>query len=149
APRCCCSGSAATRRCSGCLPPRWCWPRSPCSSLAPASKSRTSLEPDRARHAGATNAAVAPRVLGQVLLVIVLGVIERGRVEDLGGDPAVAPLRQHPLVGIARGLGEPALLRRVDVDARAVLRADVVALPHTLRGIVSLPEHAQQIAVAD
>src|SRR5947209_18996943 len=46
--------------------------------------------PDRARHAGATEAAVAVRDLGQVLLVVVLGVIERRGVVDLRGDVAVA-----------------------------------------------------------
>ncbi len=35
------------------------------------------------------------------------------------------------------------------VDARPVLRADIVALPHALRGVVALPEHAQQVLVAD
>src|SRR6185369_10263212 len=41
---------------------------------------------DRAAHAGATETAIAHRVLGEVLLVIVLGIIEDRRVEDLGGD---------------------------------------------------------------
>src|ERR1700722_18312378 len=34
-----------------------------------------------------------------------------------------------------------------DVDRRAVLRADVVALPHALRRVMVLPEGAEQIVV--
>src|SRR5579863_394163 len=44
----------------------------------------------RAAHARPAQAAIAHRVLGEVLLVIVLGKIERRRVEDFGGDGVVA-----------------------------------------------------------
>ena len=47
-------------------------------------------EPDRAGDAGAAEAAVAARVLREVLLVVVLGVVKRRRVSDLGRDRAVA-----------------------------------------------------------
>src|SRR5690606_12675629 len=64
------------------------------------------VQPDRAAHAGAADAAVAVRVLGQVLLVVVLGVVERRRREqDLGGDVAVAGGIQLLLVGVAAGDG--------------------------------------------
>src|SRR5258708_3538202 len=46
---------------------------------------------DRAAHAGAAQAAIAHRVLRQILLVIVLGKIERRRIEDFGGDRIEAP----------------------------------------------------------
>src|SRR5262245_66417294 len=41
---------------------------------------------DRAAHAGAAEPAIAARVLRQILLMIVLGEIQRRRIEDLGGD---------------------------------------------------------------
>ena len=44
----------------------------------------------RAAHAGAAEAAVAARVLRQVLLVVVLGIVERVRLGDLRRDLAVA-----------------------------------------------------------
>src|SRR6266516_5173103 len=37
----------------------------------------------------------------------------------------------------------------VVVDARSILRADIVALAHALRGIVVLPKDLEQILVAD
>src|ERR1700730_1192624 len=66
-------------------------------------------EARRAGDAGATDAAVAPGILGQVLLVIVLGVVELGRLPNLGGDLAVARLREDRLVGLLRGQGGAAL----------------------------------------
>jgi hypothetical protein len=39
-------------------------------------------EPDRAADAGAAQAAIAAWILGEVLLVIVLGAIERRSVQD-------------------------------------------------------------------
>ena len=47
-------------------------------------------DPDRAGHAGAAEAAIAARILGEILLVIVLGEIERSGLGDLGGDRARA-----------------------------------------------------------
>src|SRR5436190_17157225 len=88
---------------------------------------------DLAADAGAAEPAVAVRVLRQVLLVVVLGVEELRRRHDLGGDRAVAGRGKLLLEGVARPLGRALLLRVLDVDARAVLRPDVVALPHPLR----------------
>src|SRR5262245_21160233 len=64
---------------------------------------------DGATQAGAAEAAVAVGILGQVLLVVVLGEVERPGVEDLGGDGAVAVGREHLLVGGLGGLGGLAL----------------------------------------
>src|SRR6476469_3971825 len=58
--------------------------------------------PDRAADAGPAEAAVPVRVLRQVLLVIILGEIERRAVEDLGGD---GPVALRPEGGVIRGLG--------------------------------------------
>ncbi len=58
-------------------------------------------EPDRARHAGRRVAVVAVRVLREVLLVLVLCEVERDCLGDLGGDRAVAGLRQLALIEIA------------------------------------------------
>src|SRR5690242_17459381 len=74
-------------------------------------------QPHRAADAGATEAAVALGVLGEVLLVVVLGVVELGRREDLGGDRAVARLAQHLLVRVPRGLGGALLRVTEGVDA--------------------------------
>src|SRR5688572_2098978 len=106
-------------------------------------------ETGRAGDAGATVAAVSHRILRQVLLMITLGVVELRGVEDLGGDAAVPGGAQHALVGVAGRLGEPPLLGRVHIDAGTVLRADVVALPHALGGVVALPENLQEALVRD
>src|SRR5207245_11628512 len=102
----------------------------------------------RARAARAARPAIAARVLGEILLVVLLGVVELGRVDDLGGDATVARLREHALIGVARGLRKPPLLGRIDVDPRTVLRADVVALAHALRRVMALPEDPQKRRVA-
>src|SRR6188508_471787 len=78
---------------------------------------------DRAAHAGAAEAAVAHGVLGEILLMIVLGIVEGRRVEDLGGDRvAHAVLGERLLKHRLRGLGCLLLFRREGVDARAILR---------------------------
>ncbi len=60
--------------------------------------------------------------------MIVLGIVERGRVQDLGGDGAVAGGRERVAVGGAAGLGRAALVLAADVYPGAVLAADIVAL---------------------
>ena len=60
-----------------------------------------SVDADRAGHARPTQTAVAPRVLRQVLLVVVLGVVEGARIEDLGRDRPVACRRAAPGTGPA------------------------------------------------
>src|SRR5690349_12160531 len=87
---------------------------------------------DRAGHAGAADAAVAGRVLGQVLLVIVLGVVELAGRDDLGGDRAIALGGEGLLVGRPGGLRRRGLGGVRRIDARAVLGADIVALAHAL-----------------
>src|SRR4051812_19201031 len=95
---------------------------------------------DRAGHTRPADAAVAVRDLVQVLLVVVLGEVERSRREHLGGDLVEAALgqpRAERLAGAGRRL-ELRVGRRV--DRRPVLRADVVALPEALGRVVALPE---------
>src|SRR3954453_2068609 len=110
-----------------------------------------SLDPDadRAADARATQTAVTIRILRQVLLVIVLGEIEIGRRQDLGGDQTVTRLRQRLLELLLRMLRRLALLFVEEVDPRSILRADVVPLPHALRRIVALPERLQQLVIRD
>ena len=104
---------------------------------------------DRTAHARAAEAAVAVRVLREVLLVVVLGVEELWRRKNFSRDRPVACARQFFLEGIARGV-RGFLLRRIEsVDAGAILRAGVVALPHALRGIVVFPKRLEEILVAD
>src|SRR3984885_412695 len=93
--------------------------------------------------------AIAARILPQVLLVIVLGVVERRRLADFGGDLAVARLIQRLLIGNPRLLRSLQLAIVGGVDCGAVLSPDVVALAHPLGGIVRLPEHAQQLLITD
>src|SRR5262249_50334057 len=90
----------------------------------------------------------ARRVLREVLLVVVLGVVELARGGYLGRDLAVAGLRELALEHLARrlrGLGLRVIER---VDRGAVLRPDVVALAHALRRVVVLPEQLEELLVA-
>src|SRR6185369_6787030 len=77
------------------------------------------------RNAAATQPAVAARILVQVLLVVILGVVELRRVLDLGRDRTVTGFLQSLAVALQTRLGGSALFGVVDVDARAVLRTDV------------------------
>src|SRR4051794_5815364 len=121
--------------------------RSP--TRAKASAMPLGLQADRARDARATQAAVPVGHLGEVLLVVVLGVVELAELRDLGRDRAEAglaqPLAEHRL----RSLHGGRLLGRRRVDRRAVLGTGVVALAHALRRIVALPEQPQDLLVAD
>ena len=47
---------------------------------------------DRAGHARSAQPAISIGILGQILLVIVLGIIERSGLRDFRGDPAAAVL---------------------------------------------------------
>src|SRR5262249_41221461 len=93
---------------------------------------RVDAAADRAGHAGATEAAIARRVLGEILLMIVLGEIERTGGCDLGSDRAEALCGKRLLVGRLRSVGSFLLRVAEGVDRRAILRADVVALAHAL-----------------
>src|SRR5258708_5597204 len=104
---------------------------------------------DGTADAGTAKPAVAVRVLRQVLLVVVLGVIELRRRQDLGGDRAEPGFRQGALVLVAAPLRGGALRLVVVIDARPVLGADVVPLPHALRGVVAFPERLEQRVVGD
>src|SRR5438105_13793917 len=97
-----------------------------------------------AGHAGAAQAAVPARILGQVLLVVVLGVIERRLGGDLRRDLPVPRLRQRLLILLARRFGRLPLRIAGRVDGGAILGAHVIALAHPLRRIVVLPEDAQE-----
>ena len=100
-----------------------------------------------AAQAGPADAAVAVGVLGQVLLVVVLRVEELVGIRDLGRDLAVSATSEHRLERVT-GLQRRLLLRvRGHVDRRAVLRADVIPLPHPLRRVVRLPEQLEQVGV--
>src|ERR1700733_1673084 len=93
--------------------------------------------------------AIPARILRQVLLVIILGVIERWRLADLGGDSAEPRLVQRRLEGAPRLFRRFQLCMVYGQDRRAVLRATVVTLAHTLGRVVRLPEYAQQLFVTD
>src|SRR5262249_11395413 len=79
---------------------------------------------DRARNTGAAETAVTSRILGEILLMIVLGEIERARRRELGGDRAKTfrskRAREHRL----RVLGGLTLRIAEGVDRRPVLGTD-------------------------
>src|SRR3990172_10455453 len=77
------------------------------SSLWATARSAALGQAGGAAHTGTAHAAVAPGVLRQVLLMIVLGVIEFQGLPDLGRDGAEAGRLEHLLVGEAGGLGDP------------------------------------------
>ena len=104
---------------------------------------------DRARHAGAAQSAIARRILGEILLMIVLGEIEFGRRRDLGGDGAETLGSKRLLIHRLRRVGGFALRIAERVDRRTILRADIVALAHALRRVVIFPERLQQLLVGD
>src|SRR5215813_1271407 len=124
------------------------WRRLPCSD-AGSVRLGLDVDADWAAQPRPAETAIAVRYLGQVLLVVVFGEVKRWDIEDLGCDGPVAVCRQHRLIGLLGSLGRSSLSRRVDVDAGAILGADVVALSHTLGGIVALPEGFEQRLVAD
>src|SRR6266581_4466912 len=72
------------------------------SSQTPSRTHDRGPEPDRAADARAAQPAIAAGILGEVLLVIVLGVIERRSVQDLRGDRTHAVLCQLTLEDGAR-----------------------------------------------
>src|SRR5579885_875460 len=119
-------------------------PPSRCGFSAPAARLYAPLrlgreEADGTGDAGAAEAAVAVRILREVLLVVVLGVVERPGLRDLGGDLAVARFRELLLEHRARRLRHLPLRLAAPVDSGAVLRAEIVPLPHALRRVVALP----------
>src|SRR3954454_1351545 len=111
----------------------------------PGSSAWLGGKPAGAADAGSADPAVATRVLRQVLLVVVLGVVERLVGLDLGRDLAIAGLHQLVAIRPQRLLGRFGLARVGQVDRRAVLRTDVVALTHALRRVMVLPEDPQHL----
>src|SRR5690349_21602654 len=82
----------------------------------------------------------------EVLLVIVLGTIERARWNDLCRDrPGVALFLRDAILGHTR---KTFLFRRVKENSGAILLAEVGALAVHLRGIMVGPEHVEQVVVA-
>ena len=67
---------------------------------------------DRTAHACAAEAAIAHGILRQILLVVVLGEIERRRIDDFGGDRTEALRLELALVACLRSLRGLALRGR-------------------------------------
>src|SRR5690606_9633632 len=68
------------------------------------------------RHAAAAETAVSAGILREILLVIILGVVERLRSADLRRDLSEAARRQCPLIAVAalHGLRAPRVVADVD-----------------------------------
>src|SRR5690348_1201885 len=60
---------------------------------------RAHTDADRAAHAGAAEAAIAAGILGEILLMIVLGVVEGLRILDFGCDRRMARFAELFCVG--------------------------------------------------
>src|SRR5687767_13107860 len=88
------------------------------------------------RDSAPSNPTIPIRILRQVLLVIILGVIKLRRLQDLGGDLAVAGLGQTLLIRLLSLLRGGTLFVVVEIDAGAILSADVVALAHAVGRVV-------------
>jgi len=76
--------------------------------------------------------------------MIVLGEIKGLSRGNLAGDLAIAALAEFDLVGRLRGLRHDRLFVAGDIDTRAVLGADIVALAHALGRVVTFPEYLHQ-----
>src|SRR5688572_12327709 len=87
--------------------------------------------------------AVTHRVLGQLLLMIVLGVIEITGIDDFRRNGTVPGFRQHFLISGATGLSGSSLFVTVHVNRRPILGADISTLPHALGGVVGFPENLE------
>jgi len=97
---------------------------------------------------GLADVAAAVGVLLEVVLVVVLGRVERLRGLDLGHDPAsVEEVLRGELGDERLRIGKLCVAGRV--EARAVLGAVVGALAVHLRRVVHLEEAAQEVAVGD
>src|SRR6185369_17911172 len=83
----------------------------------------------------------------KILLVVVLGVVERAGWLDLRGDVAHPGRPYGGLEGVARYGRRGELRVGRGVDGRPVLGTDVVALAHALGRVVVLPEHLQQVLI--
>src|SRR5688572_30393507 len=109
--------------------------------------SMRSEDSGRTGDAGAAQPAIAVRVPGEVLLVVILGVIELGRGANFGGNRSEAFGLQRLLVHLLRLRRGLRLGLTICIQRRAVLRAGVVALAHALRRIVRFPEALEQLFV--
>src|SRR5437764_317008 len=93
----------------------------PAASWARSMRRSSNAGADRAAHPSAAQPAIAHRILGEILLVVVLGKVERRRVEDLGGDRVKAARLERLLVHRLGGFGHRALGDIEHVDAGTVL----------------------------
>ena len=75
---------------------------------------------------GTAQATIAAGVLGQVLLVIGLGVVKLWGIQNFGGNVAVTSFVELFLIDVPGGFGQALLFIGVNVDAGAVLGADIV-----------------------
>src|SRR5579859_1394416 len=93
------------------------------------------------------NVAVV-HVVGEIVLVVVLGVVKIGRADDLSGNGVFEDFCRVELLDVCGG--DFLLLVGCEENRRAILRADVGALAIFLRWIVrDAEENHQELAVGD
>src|SRR2546421_1076178 len=85
------------------------------------------------------------RMVAEVILVIILGLVECGQGRDFGDDGR----REPPLRGLFRFFGRLFLGGIVIKNDGTILRADVRALAVRGRGIMRFPENLQEFFVGD
>src|SRR5260370_9603735 len=81
--------------------------------------------------------------------MIVLGEIEFAGWRDLRGDGAQTLCRQRLLIGRSGCIGDSALRVADGIDRGTILGANVVALTHALRRVVTFPKRLQELLVRD
>src|ERR1700730_13066245 len=95
---------------------------------------------DGARNASAAVAAIALRISGELLLVMGFGVIKIRPIEDLRCNCSKAARGQRFGERRLACLCSNALGRVFNIDGGAILRANIVPLPHPLGRIMALPK---------
>src|SRR5215212_6153292 len=97
----------------------------------------------------AAEPAIAERVFGEKLLMIVLRIVEFPRGRDLGGDLAKPALFERGLISLARSFRGASLVFAGPIDAGTIAGADVIALAHALSRVMRLPEYFEQRVIGD
>src|SRR5579863_646315 len=92
----------------------------------------------RASDASAFQAAVSTRFFGEILLMILFGIVESRGSANFSGDGAKTARAQSLLIGITRRQRDLHVRSRIRINSRTILSTYVVSLAHALGRIVRL-----------